>query len=130
MISASTLKQYWFDIMSIAVVIIGSIGFSINEGYCDKLITSMFYYPDAPLGQRFPIAEQPFWKALYDYNTYNTYILLAVFLIFLAIGLKYKTKIGYVRRYALFGLTSVVLGPGLVVNGIFKALWGRPRPRL
>jgi membrane-associated PAP2 superfamily phosphatase len=32
-------------------------------------------------------------------------------------------------RAALFLFTSLVLGPGLLVNGIFKEFWGRARPR-
>ncbi len=34
-----------------------------------------------------------------------------------------------IRRMALFVLFSIILGPGLVVNGIFKDHYGRPRPR-
>jgi len=33
------------------------------------------------------------------------------------------------RRQAVFVVLSVVLGPGLLVNGIFKDHWERPRPR-
>ncbi len=33
------------------------------------------------------------------------------------------------RLYGLFILLSVILGPGLLVNGLFKDHWGRPRPR-
>lgn len=32
-------------------------------------------------------------------------------------------------RASLFVLTSFAIGPGLIVNGIFKELWGRARPR-
>jgi len=32
-------------------------------------------------------------------------------------------------RKALFVLTSLALGPGLIVNGILKSDWGRARPR-
>ncbi|MFZ4396652.1 MAG: phosphatase PAP2 family protein [Kiritimatiellia bacterium] len=33
------------------------------------------------------------------------------------------------RVYALFVLFALSLGPGLVVNGVLKQSWGRPRPR-
>jgi hypothetical protein len=33
------------------------------------------------------------------------------------------------RMYGLFILLSVILGPGLLVNLVFKDHWGRPRPR-
>lgn len=32
------------------------------------------------------------------------------------------------RRIGIFLLLSLALGPGLLVNGIFKSEWGRPRP--
>ncbi len=32
-------------------------------------------------------------------------------------------------RASLFGLGGLILGPGLIVNGIFKEFWGRARPR-
>ncbi len=33
------------------------------------------------------------------------------------------------RAHALFVLFALSLGPGLVVNGVLKQAWGRPRPR-
>lgn len=33
------------------------------------------------------------------------------------------------RRPALFLLLTLVVGPGLLINGVFKEDWGRPRPR-
>ncbi len=32
------------------------------------------------------------------------------------------------RRSAIFVLAVTLLGPGLVINGVFKDYWGRPRP--
>src|SRR5690606_18360570 len=32
-------------------------------------------------------------------------------------------------RDSLFGLLALALGPGLLVNGILKEVWGRARPR-
>ncbi len=32
-------------------------------------------------------------------------------------------------RASLFGLGGLILGPGLIVNGILKEFWGRARPR-
>jgi lipid A 4'-phosphatase len=33
------------------------------------------------------------------------------------------------RRYAIFVLLSVIIGPGLLINTAFKDHWNRPRPR-
>jgi membrane-associated PAP2 superfamily phosphatase len=35
---------------------------------------------------------------------------------------------GMARRVALYLLLSLALGPGLLVNGVLKPHWGRPRP--
>ncbi len=32
-------------------------------------------------------------------------------------------------RHPIFVLSTLILGPGLVVNTFFKNMWGRPRPR-
>jgi lipid A 4'-phosphatase len=34
-----------------------------------------------------------------------------------------------VRNAAAYGLLALALGPGLVVNGVLKEYWGRPRPQ-
>lgn len=39
------------------------------------------------------------------------------------------TPILIAPRISLFVLASLALGPGLIVNGILKAYWGRARPR-
>lgn len=41
-------------------------------------------------------------------------------------------RLGYAspqwQRVGVFLLLSLAVGPGLIVNGVFKNLWGRPRP--
>lgn len=71
--------------------------------------------------------DQP-WDALYRYGVIPAYIVgagaLAVFLLSFRLG-KFRT----VRLAALFLVLTLALGPGLVVNSVFKQNWGRPRPR-
>jgi membrane-associated phospholipid phosphatase len=40
-----------------------------------------------------------------------------------------KPKWTHLRRYFLVIVLTAVIGPGLVVNGVVKNYWGRPRPR-
>ncbi len=68
------------------------------------------------------------WKFLYDYGP-TPAIAIAVTLLFIFIASFWARRIAAYRKVALYGVLVMLLGPGLVVNGIFKDLWGRPRPR-
>lgn len=45
-----------------------------------------------------------------------------------AAGLRRRPLLGVSPRSALFVVLALALGPGLVVNVVFKDNWGRPRP--
>jgi len=70
--------------------------------------------------------DQP-WHAFYHYgNLPGIAIGLAgLFMTVYGIGRKQVRK----RQFGLFLVLSLVIGPGIVVNGVLKPLWGRPRPR-
>lgn len=126
------LKTYKFFILFALILLIGSILFMINEGALDIAITSAFYNSSLPLGQRFVLMEVQPWKFLNDQNDYFEYFLyltLLPMIIIGLIGLISKKQWKFLLRYGLYAFFSAVLGPGVVVNFIFKDLWGRPRPR-
>lgn len=52
----------------------------------------------------------------------------AMALVWLAGEIRRRPILGVTRRVALYLLFSLALGPGLVVNVVFKDNWGRPRP--
>lgn len=71
--------------------------------------------------------RQP-WESLYRYGNYP------------ALGLAITASLGWLgsslrprwhsyRRPCLIIVCAVALGPGVVVNGLLKPYWGRPRPR-
>lgn len=67
------------------------------------------------------------WAAFYRFGEYPAVIMaIAAFIgyIFTLIG-KFPRK--YAKPFLVIVLT-VILGPGLIVNGILKPFWGRPRP--
>jgi len=72
-------------------------------------------------------AEQP-WLFLYEHGPKPSIAIgvasLAVFLAGFRIA-----RLRVHRRTALFLFLALVLGPGLVVNTLFRDEWGRPRPR-
>lgn len=68
------------------------------------------------------------WSFLYHYGTYPAYLLSGGSLILLLIGC-FRSCSRSLRRYAAFLVLLMALGPGLMVNLVFKDHWGRPRPR-
>jgi lipid A 4'-phosphatase len=67
------------------------------------------------------------WKSLYDSGVYPAWIIGAGgLLVFLSSFLWAKLK--PYRDAGLFFALMLALGPGLLINGIMKPLWGRPRP--
>jgi len=91
----------------------------------DIVASSVFYRPDAlnhwPFATRFP------WSVLYRLAPWVTASLVLAGLAGLAAGVARRREEW--RRRAVFVLASVVLGPGILINGVFKDHWNRPRPR-
>jgi membrane-associated PAP2 superfamily phosphatase len=68
------------------------------------------------------------WRFLYDYGTIPAIFLAAASLLAF-IGSFRIHKIASYRKVFVFFVVLMIIGPGLVVNAIFKGHWGRPRPR-
>jgi membrane-associated phospholipid phosphatase len=56
--------------------------------------------------------------------------LLLLGCLFSLILAQFKERFRKYRIYAIFIFLTVSLGPGLLVNGVLKPNWGRPRPRV
>ena len=72
--------------------------------------------------------NQALWVFLYDYGPALAMIVSAIALLLWFVS----TFTGFQktnRRVFAFIALLMVLGPGLLVNAIFKEYWGRPRPR-
>ncbi|GAB6141337.1 phosphatase PAP2 family protein [Methylosoma difficile] len=85
-----------------------------------------FYYPAAGESP-WPIQQFWLWQIFYRYAYGFAYTV--------AIGALFVAALGYGlaifkpwRKPALYILLVTALGPGLVVNLVFKDHWGRPRP--
>lgn len=126
----TTLKTLRFWILGALILLIGTIIFAINGGEFDKAIMASVYDASAPIGQRFPLQEAPIWAFFNDYNRYFTILLGGILLIMLFLSWVKKAKFGFIGKYAWYGIFSLAIGVGLVVNVIFKDMWGRPRPRM
>ena len=89
----------------------------------DLKVSPLFHHPQGwPLGN-----EQP-WSFLYRYGYYPAYVLGGSALGLFAASF-IRPALACFRRQAAFMVILLLLGPGLLVNTLFKDNWGRPRPR-
>jgi membrane-associated PAP2 superfamily phosphatase len=90
----------------------------------DVRVARRFYVPDAG----WPFGAEPLWRFLKHYGVVPAWVLataaLAAWIASFA-----KPRLKRVRRGAMFLVFVMVLGPGVLVNDVFKEQWGRPRPR-
>jgi lipid A 4'-phosphatase len=85
----------------------------------------LFYRPEAV--DHWKLAKDLPWSVLYRAAPWITASLVILGLVVLAAGALRNRSMW--RRQAVFLLLSVVVGPGLLINAVFKDHWDRPRPR-
>jgi membrane-associated PAP2 superfamily phosphatase len=76
-----------------------------------------------------PLAERPFWSLVYRYGIFVGVLLAAAALVAFTLSYWFPRRLLAWRRPALFLVLVAALGPGLLVNVVFKDHYGRPRPR-
>lgn len=91
----------------------------------DIEVTSLFWHPQGG----FMLALDPWAKTLRAFGHFIPWITVAP--AFVVIVLKFlfpHLRMFMPARAAVLLALTMAVGPGLLVNGIFKAEWGRPRP--
>ncbi len=92
----------------------------------DLVAAARFYHPDN-VGDVWPEQHWWLWQLLYDYAfPFTVGLGGAALLVFLLSHVHDHSR--RFRRQALYILLVIAIGPGLVVNLVFKDHWGRPRP--
>ena len=91
----------------------------------DLWLSTLLYNESAG---RWSLASLP----LFDYsNRYfeRTFVVAGALASLACIAVHYVVRCSsHWRRVGIFLLLSLAIGPGLIVNGVFKNAWGRPRP--
>jgi len=91
----------------------------------DITVTSLFY--EANSANHWPLARTGFWRFFYEFPPrLSLFVAVACLLVIMVSALLQKWR--QQRKAAYFVLAVFVVGPGILVNGIFKDHWGRPRP--
>lgn len=69
-----------------------------------------------------------FWQGVYGSAQWLSITIVVTGCSFILLGfLREDLKIW--RKYGIFMVLGIALGPGLLINGVFKDHWGRPRPK-
>ncbi len=103
------------------------LGLFIYYPKIDIEVSRFFYSYEAKL---FYLKEHPLFKFIHSgFPEILVGIATAVLIIWLTGEAKGKQWIwGIDRKVGSYVVGSLALGPGIIVNGIFKSLWGRARP--
>jgi lipid A 4'-phosphatase len=92
----------------------------------DLIVSGWFYQP----GHGFPLSGTVFFEALHFIAHAGSRLLGLALLVFLIVSASQnKPTLGLDTKAWLFLFLGLLLGPALVVNGVFKDHWGRARPR-
>jgi membrane-associated PAP2 superfamily phosphatase len=111
-------------VLALAATLLLSLLFLIAPGV-DLAVSDLFFRE----GEGFPLSQDPLLRAL---RRSSTWVMVVALLGALAVmgGQVVRGRLPASRpaRKAGWLLLGLALGPGLLVNGVLKTLWGRPRP--
>jgi lipid A 4'-phosphatase len=107
----------------LALIVLVTVVFAITP--FDIEAARIFYRPSMP--DHWPLAGELPWSVLYRLAPAITVTLVLAGLGWLAAALASGNHLW--RRQSMFVLLTIAIGPGLIINTVFKDHWDRPRPR-
>jgi membrane-associated PAP2 superfamily phosphatase len=120
-------RRLWLPDLAgvLTVAALGTVPFWLTR--LDLRLAAWFFRPAADgtpawLHTAFP------WLPIYRFGTWPALVLALGAAAWLVLGAVH-TRFRRTRLQAAYLLLTMVLGPGLIINGLFKDHWGRPRPR-
>ncbi len=109
-------------LITVAILAAGTMLFLLTD--LDLQLQRSFYHPD----EGWHLNDNVLIQFLYRYSNLPALIISIGSLLVLAVGFSIK-KYSIYRKICLYLLLTMIIGPGLIVNSVFKENWGRPRPR-
>ena len=118
-------RRYWLpQVIALGVLaLVATLPFWVTD--LDLRVAGLFFDPTA--ADPWVQSQDRRWALLYQAASVLSTLMLVVGLAVL-LGGALLPRLRGLRLYALFVVAVFVLGPGLVVNEVFKEHWGRPRP--
>jgi lipid A 4'-phosphatase len=123
--SLTTTRRYWLPQLIVLglLAVVATLPFWLTD--LDMRVAGHFFHPQAD--DPWFEAQAPLWNFLYQFAPLLSAMVMIGSLTVLVVG-SFNRRFSRVRLYAVFVIAVSVLGPGLLVNEIFKEHWGRPRP--
>lgn len=122
---ASTLPRPHDPIMLCLTAILALTALFWVAPALDVAASDLFYRA----GSGFPLSQEPLLKALRKSSDLCLALLFLGLLLHLAWRLVRRGLDAFAgARRSIFLIAALAVGPGLVVNGLLKSWWGRPRP--
>lgn len=90
----------------------------------DVSVAGRYYEPS----EGFPHGSEQPWSALYHYAVIPAWV-AAVSALIVFVASFWVARAAPHRRASLFLVLVMIVGPGILVNDVFKEQWGRPRPK-
>ena len=111
-----------FIILAMMGVVCAGIFLAMPE--IDLEISARFYRE----GQGFYLSHHPVIRAIYATVPWITRVIAVGSLLTLIASFVKPERMKKYRKQALYLIITMILGPGLLVNTVFKDHWGRARP--
>lgn len=105
----------------IAILLLATAVIALTNA--DLALSSLFC-----INEKWPVGDREPWHFLYLLDRGPAIAIGITGLVAALMGCMYTQRRSWIRP-GLFLVILLVLGPGVVVNTIFKDYWGRPRPR-
>jgi membrane-associated PAP2 superfamily phosphatase len=122
----ASYRRYWVPEAAVLVASAAAMAILFSTTDLDIVAARRFYHPERSAA--WPVADEPLWRLFYRSAPWVTGSLSVAGVAALLSGMV-REKWREFRWHGLFLLLCVAIGPGLIVNGILKDHWGRPRPR-
>ena len=111
---------FWLNIVAASTLVFWLSSWDIT--------IAQFFYDPATGAKHWFLDDYPVWRSIfYDGVPYLAGIILVGSLLFTAVSTVLK-RWYRLRLYAIYLLLVFIIGPGLLVNSLFKDHWGRARP--
>lgn len=112
------LRDFYIPVI---ILVLATIAIAVTGA--DLLVSAPFC-----IDGKWPVGGQQPWHLLHQLGRGPAIFLGVCGLTAAIIGSIYKQRRNWIRP-GLFLAILLALGPGLLVNSVFKEYWGRPRPR-
>jgi membrane-associated PAP2 superfamily phosphatase len=109
---------------TLPVVLLVALTIPFWTGDLDVRVARHFYVP----GEGWPRGAEPLWRSLKHYGVIPAWT-VALGALGVWIASYFKPALRHMRRGAMFLVLVMAIGPGVLVNDVFKEQWGRPRPK-